>query len=85
MTGDKPVKVQPAFDKYNAAYPKMCLLLSIMKPLSMKHEKMRITSGMRRMTQLCFYRIGERKWVWRGRIKGKHEVWKGPTVVKKRQ
>lgn len=79
MTGDKPEKIQPACDKCNAAYPKMCLLLSIMKPLSMKHEKMRITSEMRRMTQLCFYRIGERKWVWRGRIKRKHKVRNGPS------
>ncbi len=85
VTRDKTEKVQPACDKYNTAYPKMCLLLSIMKPLSVKHEKMRITSWMRRMTQLCFCRIGERKWVWRGRTKGKHEMRNGPSIVKRKQ
>lgn len=49
---------------------KMCHLLSIMKPLGMKHEEMRITSATGRMTQLCFIKNPR---VWRSRIKGKQK------------
>ncbi len=78
--GDRPVRIQQGCDKYSAAYPKMCLFLSIMKPLSMKHEKKRITSRMGRLTQLFLQRRRERKRVCRGRFTEKHKVRNAPSL-----
>lgn len=74
VTGDRSDLKQPATT--NLMQPtfkkkKKHLFLGIMKPLGMNHD--RIITRMRRLTQLCFYRIGERERVWWGRVKRK--IW----------
>lgn len=52
---------------------KMCHLLSIMKPLGMKHEEMRITSNGKNDPAVFYKESESGEWVWRSRIKGKQK------------